>query len=87
MPVQARQRRSEKAKREDLRPEYNLAPLLQNGVQGKYATGYREGTILVLLAPDVAKAFPTEDAVNEALRLVIQVKKLPTGGKRAAAKT
>jgi hypothetical protein len=42
---------------------------------------------LVLLAPDVAKAFPTEDAVNEALRLVIQVKKLPTGGKRAAAKT
>ena len=71
---------------EELRPEYDLARLLQNGVQGKYAARYREGTNLVLLAPDVAKAFPTEEAVNEALRLVIQLTKLPTGGKRAAAK-
>ena len=78
--------RGEKAKVEDLRPEYNLAQLLRNGIQGKYATRYREGTNLVLLAPDVARAFPTEEAVNEALRLVIQLTKLPTGGKRTAAK-
>jgi len=78
--------KSRGAKVEELRPEYELAPLLRNGVQGKYAARYREGTNLVLLAPDVAKAFPTEKAVNEALRLVIQLTKLPTGGKRAAAK-
>ena len=78
--------RGEKAKVEDLRPEYDLARLLRNGVQRKYTTRYREGTNVVLLAPDIARAFPTEEAVNEALRLVIQLRKLPTGGKRNPAK-
>jgi len=78
--------KSKGVKVDELRPEYDLARLLRNGVQGKYANRYREGTNLVLLAPDVAKAFPTEEAVNEALRLVIQLTKLPGGGKRAAAK-
>ena len=78
--------KSKGEKVDELRPEYDLARLLRNGVQGKYAGRYREGTNLVLLAPDVAKAFPTEEAVNEALRLVIQLTKLPGGGKRAAAK-
>jgi hypothetical protein len=78
--------KSKGEKVDELRPEYDLARLLRNGVQGKYADRYREGTNLVLLAPDVAKAFPTEEAVNEALRLVIQLAKLPGGGKRAAAK-
>jgi len=78
--------KSKGEKVDELRPEYDLARLLRNGVQGKYADRYREGTNLVLLAPDVAKAFPTEEAVNDALRLVIQLTKLPGGGKRAAAK-
>jgi hypothetical protein len=78
--------KSKGEKVDELRPEYDLARLLRNGVRGKYADRYREGTNLVLLAPDVAKAFPTEEAVNEALRLVIQLTKLPGGGKRAAAK-
>jgi len=71
---------------DDLRPEYDLKEVLNGGVQGKYADRYREGTNLVLLAPDVARAFPTEEAVNEALRLVIQLKKLPRSGRRTAAK-
>lgn len=33
----------------------------------------QEATNLVLLAPDVAKAFPTEKAVNDALRLLIKI--------------
>ena len=78
--------KSKGEKVDELRPEYDLARLVRSGVQGKYADRYREGTNLVLLAPDVAKAFPTEEAVNEALRLVIQLTKLPGGGKRAAAK-
>jgi hypothetical protein len=78
--------KSKGEKVDELRPEYDLVRLLRSGVQGKYADRYREGTNLVLLAPDVAKAFPTEEAVNEALRLVIQLTKLPGGGKRAAAK-
>jgi hypothetical protein len=34
---------------------------------------YRQGNNLVLLAPDVADAFPTEDSVNEALRLLMRI--------------
>lgn len=59
-----------------LRPEYDLGQLLKTGVQGKYAERYREGTNLVLLAPDVAEAFPTAESVNEALRLVLQLTQL-----------
>ena len=42
-------------------------------VRGKYVERYRAGTNLVLLDSDVAQAFPTEDSVNEALRLLMQV--------------
>ncbi len=62
---------------DELRPEYDMHELLKGGVRGKYAERYRAGTNLVLLAPDVAKAFPTEQAVNEALRLVIKLTKIP----------
>ena len=78
--------KSKGEKADDLRSEYDLKDLLKGGVQGKYADRYREGTNLVLLAPDVARAFPTEEAVNEALRLVIQLKKLPRSGRRTEAK-
>jgi len=73
-------------KGDDLRPEYDLGQLLKAGVQGKCADRYREETNLVLLAPDVAEAFPTGEAVNQTLRLVIQLTKLRGASKRAAAK-
>lgn len=38
------------------------------GVRGNYAKRYGRGTNLVQLEPDVARAFPTADAVNRALR-------------------
>ena len=63
-----------KAKSDQLRPEYrrdDLGP----GIRGKYADAYRSGTNLVLLSPDVAKVFPTEETVNEALRSLIEVAK------------
>lgn len=62
---------------DDLRPEYDLKELLRGGKRGKYAERYQEGTNIVLLAPDVADAFPGEEAVNEALRLVMRLAKLP----------
>lgn len=67
---------------DDLRPEYDMKSLLKGGVRGKYAKQYREGTNLVLLEPDVAKAFPNEKAVNEALRLAIEMKKVQDKAKR-----
>jgi hypothetical protein len=71
--------RSKGATHDDLRPEYNLGELLKGGVQGKYVNRYREGTNLVLLAPDVSQVFRTAEAVNEALRLVIRLRELPAG--------
>ena len=62
---------------DELRSEYDLSELLKAGVRGKYSDRYREGTNLVLLAPDVAAVFPDESAVNEALRLVMQLARIP----------
>ncbi len=57
---------------DELRTEYDKS-LIRTGVRGKYADRYRAGTNLVLLAPDVAAAFPDARAVNEALRLLMRV--------------
>jgi hypothetical protein len=73
-------KKSKREKADDLRPEYDLRELLKDGVQGKYAGRFREGTNLVLLDRDIAEAFPSDEAVNTALRLVIQLKKLPKNG-------
>ena len=61
---------------DDLLPEYNLGELLKGGVRGKYAKRYRAGTNLVLLDPDVRRAFHSEKAINKALRLVIELRKV-----------
>ncbi len=55
---------------DDLRPEYDLASL-GPGVRGKYAQRLK-GTTLVALQPEVADAFPTSEAVNEALRAILK---------------
>jgi len=60
------------AKKLDMRKEYRREDL-GTGVRGKYYDDYKKGTNLVLLSPDVAKAFPTEEAVNRALRSLINV--------------
>ena len=68
---------------DELRPEYDLRELLKDGVRGKYVARYRAGTNLVLLDPDVAKAFPDQAAVNEALRLVIRLGEIQHSQKHA----
>ena len=41
-------------------------------VRGKYARPIRESTNVVMLEPQVAKAFPNDEAVNSALRGLIR---------------
>ena len=48
---------------------------LGEGVRGKYYATYSKGTNLVLLSSDVAAVFPTAEAVNDALRGLVQVEK------------
>lgn len=71
---------------DELRPEYDLKKLLKDGVRGKYVARYRAGTNLALLAPDVARAFPDDEAVNEALRLVIQIGQIQMSPRRRGSK-
>lgn len=61
-----------KTKKDELRPEYRQEDL-GNGIRGKHLKSFRSGTNIVLLNPEVAAAFPTDDAVNEALSSLIKV--------------
>ncbi len=45
------------------------------GVRGKYAKQVAEGTNVVILDPEIAKLFPTSEAVNKALRKIIEDEK------------
>ncbi len=53
----------------DMLEEYDFS----KGVQGKYAKKYREGTNVVVIDPDVAKFFPDQDSVNQALRSLSEI--------------
>ena len=57
---------------DELRPEYDFTQI-PGGVKGKYIERYRASTNLVLLDPEVAAAFPSDESVNEALRLLMKV--------------
>ncbi len=68
-----------KAKEEDdMKAEYKREDL-GSGVRGKYSEAYKESHNIVLLQPEVAKAFPTEEAVNNALKSLIKVAQTSIG--------
>jgi hypothetical protein len=51
-------------KENEMLREYDFS----QGVRGKYARRYAQGTNVVVLEPDVAKVFPNAQAVNSSLR-------------------
>lgn len=58
-----------------MRPEYDFS----GGIRGKYAERYRADTNVVLLEPEVAKAFPDSRSVNNALRGLLAIAKRAAG--------
>ena len=63
-------KKAAKPKRDpDMLAEYDFS----QGVRGKYAQRYSEGTNLVALSPDVAEFFPDSEAVNAALRALVEI--------------
>ena len=52
---------------DELRDEYDFS----QGVRGKYAGRYSDGANVVILDPDIAKVFRTSEAVNNALRALM----------------
>lgn len=58
--------------RDELRPEYKLD--YSKAVRGKYYDRLmKEGSNIAVLEPDIAKAFRSSEAVNEALRSLLEV--------------
>lgn len=57
--------------KDTMRTEYDMG----GGVRGKYAGRFRQDAVMVTLAPDVAAAFPDSQAVNEALRVLLEAAK------------
>ena len=72
-----------KAESEELRHEYRRRDL-GPGVRGKYLESYQAGSNLVLISPDVAKVFPSEKAVNDALRSLIELAQRSVSPKRSS---
>jgi hypothetical protein len=81
-----RKKRAIQGEDDELRPEYDFSKMKIVG-RGIYAKRYRSGTNLVLLEPDVRKAFPDDESVNEALRVIAEAaKRLVSGGRKSSAK-
>jgi hypothetical protein len=62
---------------DELRPEYNRSDFGEL-VRGKYADRIKEESNVVLLEPDIAQAFPNDEAVNKALRFLLEVAEAST---------
>lgn len=68
---------------DELRREYDLSKL-EHPVRGKYHRRATTGSNLVLLDADVAQAFPSVEAVNEALRMLLNVARARARGTNKA---
>lgn len=70
----------------ELRDEYDLASMTVLP-RGRYAPERRAGRNVIVLDPEIADAFPSDDAVNEALRMVLQLTKIPQSQESVAEAT
>lgn len=60
---------------DDLRPEYKRSDFGEI-IRGKYARRLGKATNVVMLDPEVAKAFPNDKAVNDTLRSLLDLAKI-----------
>jgi hypothetical protein len=59
--------------KDELRPEYRRSDFPGGLVRGKYAERLRKSSNIIVLRPEVAEAFPNEEAVNSALLSLIEL--------------
>lgn len=79
-------KRVRRAKSAEMLPEYDFSSM-KGGVRGKYVGRLRKGSNLVLLEPDVAAAFPTDAAANQALRAILKAGQAVQRARRGRAIT
>jgi hypothetical protein len=59
--------------KDELRAEYKPSDFPGGLVRGKYAKRMKESSNIIVLRPEVAAAFPNEEAVNNALLSLIDI--------------
>ena len=75
-------KKDRKRDKDELRAEYRRTDFPGGLVRGKYAKRLKEASNIVVLKPKVAKAFPNEDAVNNALLSLIELAQKTTRAKK-----
>lgn len=63
------------ANNDELRAEYKRSDFPGGFVRGKYAKRIHESSNIVVIKPEIAKVFPNERAVNNALLSLIEIAK------------
>ena len=64
-----------KTEEDSLRDEYRRSDFPEGLVRGKYAARAQAASNIAILEPELASAFPNSAAVNDALRVILQVAK------------
>ena len=80
-------KRPRQTDKDELRTEYKRSDFPKGLVRGKYAKRLRESSNVVVLRPEVAQAFPNQEAVNSALLSPIQIAKKTTRLSRSTGRT
>ncbi len=60
---------SKATEKDEMRSEYDFS----GGVRGRHYQNYQQGTNIVFLEPDIAKAFKDSESVNHALRMLLEL--------------
>jgi hypothetical protein len=68
-------KKAKRPKADELRPQYTREDFAGGLTRGKYASRFSAGTNIVRLDPEIHDAFPTSEAVNEALGGLLRVAK------------
>ena len=76
-------KKDKKPDKDELRAEYKRSDFPGGLVRGKYAKSLKESSNVIVLRPEVAEAFPNEEAVNNALLSLIDIAHKTTCPKRS----
>lgn len=66
-------KKGKESDKDELRQEYTLTDFSDGLVRGKYSKRIKKSSNIIVLRPEVAQAFPNEEAVNNALLSLIEI--------------
>lgn len=81
-------RKTKRTAKDEMRAEYKRSAFSKGLTRGKYAERLRKSSNVVVLKPEVTEAFPSQEAVNNALLSLIQIAGQPVNvTKRSTSRT